>query len=83
MSTIPWSGRPVTVTYRYTATVNGKRRMVIVTGARGLDASEVIALLVDNHETNYKRFYRGATEKDYEAEREDELVEVMDWSEVT
>jgi len=81
MSTLPTG--EVRVTYRYTATVNGRRRWVIVTGPRGLDASQVIAELIDNDPTNYSRFYRGATAKDYDADREDELVEVFDWSELT
>lgn len=80
MSTIPTD--EVNVTYRYTATVNGLRRSVIVTGPRGLDAGEVITELIDNNEKNYKRFYRGAIEADYEAEREWERVEVYDWSDV-
>lgn len=81
MSTLPTG--EVRVTYRYTATVNGRRRMVLVTGPRGLDAGQVIAELIDNDEKNYARFYRGATEKDYDAVRENELVEVYDWSELT
>jgi len=81
MSTIPTG--EVRVTYRYTATVNGRRRSVIVTGRRGLDAGQVIAELIENDAKNYARFYRGATDKDYDADREDELVEVYDWSELT
>lgn len=81
MSTLPTG--EVRVTYRYTATVNGRRRSVVVDGPRGLDAGQVISELIDNTEINYRRFYRGATQADYEAEREDELVEVYDWSEVT
>lgn len=81
MSTLP-SGE-VRVTYRYTATVNGRRRSLIITGPRGLSAGEVIAELIDNDPKNYARFYRGATDKDYDADREDELVEVYDWSEIT
>ena len=71
------------VTYRYTATVNGRRRTLIVTGPRGLSADQVINELIDNDEKNYSRFYRGATEEDCDADREDELVEVYDWSELT
>ena len=81
MSALP-TGK-VAVTYRYTATVNGRRRTHIVTGPRGLSADQVIAELIDNDEKNYSRFYRGATEEDYDADREDELVEVYDWSELT
>ena len=80
MSTIPTG--EVRVTYRYTATVNGRRRMVVVTGKRGLSGDEVITELIDNDEKNYARFYRGATDKDYDAERTDERVEAYDWHEL-
>lgn len=79
---LPPNLRPERVTYRYSATVNGKRRSVIVTGLRGLEAADVITELIDNDEKNYERFYRGATPQDYDAEREDELVEAYDWHEV-
>ena len=60
MSTIPTG--PVRVPYRITGTVNGKRRLLITDGPRGLDADTVYNELFVNHEANYKRFYRGATE---------------------
>lgn len=80
MSTIPTGTDRVT--YRITGTVNGKRRFVILEGPRGLDADTVYDELLINHEGNYKRFYRGATDKDFDAEIEDLLIEVHDWSEL-
>lgn len=72
----------VRVTYRVSATVNGEPRHVIMPGPRGLGGGQVLSELLFNTEDNYKRFYRGAGPEDYEAELEDLLIEVHDWSEL-
>lgn len=69
-------------TYRYEATVNGKRRYVIFVAPRGLTLDVIEHEWIDNHDDTYKRFYRGAKPEDFEAEREDSVAYVMDWSEV-
>lgn len=68
--------------YRYSATVNGKRRQVVVFAPKDTSAAEIEATFVDNNEKNYNLFYRGATQEDFAAEREDVTVEIYGWSEV-
>ena len=71
----------VTCLYRYSATVNGRRRVVVFRAPVGLTSDDVIAL-VDNTEEVYNRFYVNASQEDYDADREDDFVEVFGWSEV-
>lgn len=68
--------------YRYSATVNGKRRDVVVYAPKGTGSGAIESEFIDNIEANYKRFYRGATPEDFEAEREDVKVEIYGWHEV-
>lgn len=71
-------------TFKYSATVNGNRRSVILSAPSTTGADE-IETIVDNDARLYDIFYRGATdaEKDPDA-REDVLVErfIQVWVEV-
>lgn len=71
--------------YRYSADVNGKRRKVVFyvdPEEWGADPGEHIdisdaELFIDNDEPTYRRFYQGATDADYDADRTARKLELM------
>lgn len=69
-------------TYRYSAMVKGKRRLVMITAQDGLDAHDV-ETLVDNTEKYYDMFYLNATDEEKDPDlRENVIVEAYGWYEV-
>ena len=79
-------------TYRYSATVNDTRRSVIFSAdpeewgheSYPDDPAEfnlsTAELYVDNEFDTYSAFYKGATDADYDAERENAVLEVYGWT---
>lgn len=77
--------------YRYSATVNGKRRTVEFWAtpedwgheSYPDDPAELnlatAELIVDNEYPTYIKFYADATDADYDAERQNAVLEVHGW----
>lgn len=67
-------------TYRFSATVNGKRRSATFSAPDGLESHWEIEAYMDNDRAAYFEFYEGATEADFDAEREDAKAERWGWA---